>query len=104
MLTDALIEDNVIYNNGRNGINADGLQSSTIENNLIYNYPSFGICLYQIDACKAQPKQHHREQHYRCWQSTGAPAAIRILDGSTGNTILNNILLGGRRDHVRISS
>ena len=45
-VSNALIADNVIYNNGQNGINADGLQNSTIVNNLIYNYANYGICLY----------------------------------------------------------
>ena len=49
LVTNALIEDNVIYGNGQNGINADGLQNSVIENNLIYNYQDFGICLYQVN-------------------------------------------------------
>ena len=43
LVTNALIKNNLIYNNGQNGINADGLQTSTIENNLIYNYGSYGI-------------------------------------------------------------
>ena len=50
LVTDALIEDNVIYSNGQNGINCDGIQSSVMANNLIYNYQSYGIALYQIDA------------------------------------------------------
>src|SRR5204863_5908523 len=62
VVTHALIANNVIYNNGTtdvgNGINADGLQNSVIENNLIYNLnagngstgPKHGIVLYQIDA------------------------------------------------------
>jgi hypothetical protein len=45
LVTNALIADNFIYNNGQNAINCDGLQSSTIANNLIYGYQGFGIAL-----------------------------------------------------------
>ena len=48
-VSNSLIAGNVIYNNGQNGINADGLQNSTIVNNLIYNYAGYGICLYYGD-------------------------------------------------------
>src|SRR5262249_19527798 len=50
LVSGALIEDNQIFNNGQNGINADGLCNSTVRNNLIYGYDSYGICLYRIDA------------------------------------------------------
>jgi parallel beta-helix repeat protein len=49
----ALVEDNIIYNNGSlggSGINGDGVQNSIIRNNLLYNNHSSGISLYQIDA------------------------------------------------------
>lgn len=49
----ARIEDNVIYDNGTgggSGINMDGVQDSTIQNNLIYNEHGTGIALFQIDA------------------------------------------------------
>jgi parallel beta-helix repeat protein len=58
----ALIAGNLIYANGQNGINADGLEFSTIQNNVIYKNARNGIELYQIDA----------------------------LGGSTGNIIVNN--------------
>jgi hypothetical protein len=59
-----LIAGNVIHGNGQNGINADGIESSTIENNVIYGNSHDGIELYQIDA----------------------------LGGSTGNVIVNNTI------------
>ena len=62
--TDITIAGNLIYGNGQNGINADGIQSSTIENNVIYDNARNGIELYQIDA----------------------------YGGSTGNVIVNNTI------------
>ncbi len=54
LVTHALIEQNVIYNNGPtqpgNGINGDGVQNSVIQNNLIYGNSKEGIALYRSDA------------------------------------------------------
>jgi hypothetical protein len=103
IVTNALIENNVIYNNGQNGINADGLQSSTIENNLIYGYAKYGICLYQIDA-GGPSKNNVIVNNTIVSTKSGAGAAVRILDGGTGNTLYNNILLGGGGVALRLSS
>ena len=104
LITNALIENNLIYNNGQNGINADGLQGSTIENNLIYNYADYGICLYQIDAGGPSQNNVIVNNTIDSGTSTGTGGSIRILDGSTGNTILNNILLDGSSVVYRISA
>ncbi|MBO0881440.1 MAG: DUF4082 domain-containing protein [Mycobacterium sp.] len=103
LVTHALIEGNQIYNNGQNGINADGIQSSVIRNNLIYGYQNFGIALYQIDAAGGS-KNNTILNNTIAAPASGAGAAVRILDGSTGNTLLNNILLGGSGITYRISS
>jgi PKD repeat protein len=103
LVTHALIENNLIYNNGQNGINADGLQSSVIENNLIYGYQNYGIALYQIDASDGS-KNNVIVNNTIVSTVSGAGAAVRILDGGTGNTILNNILLGGSGVALRISN
>ena len=103
LVTDALIENNLIYDNGQNGINGDGLQSSTIENNLIYNYSDYGICLFQSDA-GGPSIDNLIVNNTIVGTSTTNDGAIRILDGGTGNTILNNILLDGSGNTYRISS
>jgi hypothetical protein len=103
LLTNALIEGNQIYNNGQNGINADGLQSSVIRNNLIYGYQGYGIVLYQIDA-SAGGKNNVIADNTIVSTVTGAGAALRFENGSTGNTVLDNILLGGGGITYRISS
>ena len=104
LVTNALIENNLIYNNGQNGINADGLQNSTIENNLIYNYASYGICLYQSDAGGPSINNVIVNNTIDSGTSTGTDGAIRILDSSTGNTILNNILQDGSTIAYRIAA
>ena len=75
-----MIKNNVIYDNGQNGINADGLQSSTIENNLIYNYANYGICLYQIDAGAGSKNNVIVNNTIYSGTSTGTGGSIRILD------------------------
>lgn len=53
IISGALVEGNVVYNNGTgggSGINMDGVQNSVIKNNLLYNNHASGICAYQIDA------------------------------------------------------
>ena len=48
----ALIEDNVIYDNGFSGgaaINLDGVQQSRIQNNLLYGNHATGIALFRQD-------------------------------------------------------
>ncbi len=103
LVTNALIEDNLIFNNGQNGINADGLQSSTIENNLIYGYQNYGICLFMSNA-SAGSENNVIVNNTIVDTASASGSAIRILDGSTGNTIFNNILMGGSQGSIRISN
>lgn len=52
IITGAIIEDNIIFNNGSAGgagINLDGVQYSTIQNNLLYNNHASGIAMFQQD-------------------------------------------------------
>ena len=103
LVSGALIARNLIYSNGQNGINADGIQSSTIENNVIYGYDGFGIALYQIDA-SGPSSNNVIVNNTIVSTNSGAGAAVRILDGGTGNALLNNVLLGGSGIAYRISS
>ena len=103
-VSNALIADNVIYNNGQNGINADGLQNSTIVNNLIYNYAGNGICLYYQDSSGPSLNNIIVNNTIYSGTSSGTGGSIRILDASTGNTILNNILLDSSAIVYRISA
>ena len=50
LVTAALVEGNIIHDNGAgggSGINADGIQSSVIQNNLLYGNHGSGISLYR---------------------------------------------------------
>jgi hypothetical protein len=103
IVTNALIENNLFYNNGQNSINADGIQNSTIQNNLIYGYANYGICLYQIDA-GSPSKGNTIVNNTIVSTKTGAGAAFRVLNAGVNNTVLNNILLGGSNIALRVSA
>ncbi len=94
LVTHAQIMGNQIYNNPQNGINADGLQSSTVANNVIYGYTGYGIVLYQIDA-SGPGKDNVFVNNTIVSTKSGAGAAFRATNGSTPNTLYNNVLLGG---------
>ncbi|HEX5242894.1 MAG TPA: right-handed parallel beta-helix repeat-containing protein, partial [Tepidisphaeraceae bacterium] len=91
-----LVQDNVIYDNGGNGINCDGLVSSRIQNNVIYGNGNNGISLYQIDAATGSTNNiivNNTILDPSEW-------AIKLQDASTGNTIYNNILEGAANGSI----
>ena len=92
VIWEALVEGNVIYNNGTgggSGINGDGLVNSIIRNNLIYNTHSSGISLYQIDG--GEPATGNLVVGNTVIVASDGRWGLNIQDGSTGNTILNNV-------------
>jgi hypothetical protein len=119
-----LIAGNLIYKNGQNGINADGIESSTIENNVIYQNARNGIELYQIDAYGGSTSniivnntidqssvsggyaisisacQYDNQSSH----PTPAGCTTSTADTSTGNIAFNNVLLGGAGPTSTVSS
>jgi CARDB protein/parallel beta helix pectate lyase-like protein len=94
IITGAVVEANVIHGNGRtggSGINGDGVQSSRIVNNILYDNHASGISLYQIDG--GAPSRNNVVAHNTIVQAADARWAINIQDGSTGNHVVDNILL-----------
>jgi hypothetical protein len=68
LISEALVEDNVIHGNGvggGSGINMDGVTDSVVRNNLLYDNHASGISMYRIDGAT----------------------------GSTGNLVINNTIL-----------
>lgn len=101
VISDALVERNVIYGNGNgnpafgapggSAINCDGVQDSVIRNNLLWDNHKSGIALYRIDGGGGSSGNlvHSNTIH----MAGDARWALHISDGSTGNTVRNNILL-----------
>lgn len=93
LIQNALVEDNVIFDNGSgggSGINMDGGTGGVIRNNLLYGNHASGISLYRIDA--AAGATNNLVINNTIVQASDGRWAINISDGSTGNTLRNNIL------------
>ncbi|RIK76781.1 MAG: hypothetical protein DCC68_18650 [Planctomycetota bacterium] len=93
IISGALVENNVIFENGPgggSGINGDGLQSSTIRNNLLYDNHASGISLYQIDG--AEGAKNNVVVNNTIVQASNGRWALNIQGPSTGNRVYNNIL------------
>ncbi len=93
LISNVLIERNVIYGNGRaggSGINCDGVTDSVIRNNLLYDNHASGISLYHIDA--AAGASGNLVVNNTIHNAADARWCININSGSTGNTVANNIL------------
>jgi hypothetical protein len=94
IITGALVSGNIIFNNGVGGgaaINFDGVQKSTIQNNLIYNNHSAGIAIYRHDG--AAPPRDDVIVNNTILMSENARWAISIVDGSSNIYVGNNIVL-----------
>ncbi len=94
LIIGALIAGNIIHDNGAgaggSAINLDGVQSSTIENNLLYNNHSSGISLFKIDG--AAGSINNVVVNNTFVMASDARWVLNIQGGSTGNTIFDNIL------------
>ena len=93
LILNALVEKNVIYDNGRqggSGINGDGVQNSKILNNVLYNNHASGISLYRIDG--ADGARNNLVAHNTIIMAADGRWALNIQNGSTGNRAFNNIL------------
>jgi parallel beta-helix repeat protein len=92
IISGALVEGNVIYDNGTaggSGINCDGVQNSVIRNNIIYNEHSSGISLYQIDG--GDSSKNNLVVNNTVLVASDGRWGLNVSDGSTGNTVRNNI-------------
>ena len=93
IISGALVEGNVIYDNGvggGSGINADGVQNSRFQNNLIYSAHASGLSLYRIDG--GGGSSNNLVVNNTIVVATDGRWALNIQSGSTGNTVRNNIL------------
>lgn len=93
VILNAILENNIIYNNAANGINGDGVPGAIIQNNLICGNTKHGICLYRIDA--ALDSTNCLIVNNSIVGPSSAGAAIQLVNASTGAIIFNNVLIGG---------
>jgi MYXO-CTERM domain-containing protein len=94
LISNALVEGNLIYDNGSAGgsaINGDGVVNAVIQNNVLDGNHASGVSLYQIDG--GAPSTGNLVINNTIRMATNARFAINIQNNSTGNTLRNNILL-----------
>ncbi|MGB5289275.1 MAG: right-handed parallel beta-helix repeat-containing protein [Ignavibacteriaceae bacterium] len=94
IISNAEVEGNILHDNGYGGgsaINMDGVQDSEIFNNLIYNNHATGIAMYQIDGGDAS--KNNKVYNNTVIQPSDGRWCIISVNGSTGNTLYNNILI-----------
>jgi len=95
IISNAVVEGNVIYGNGvggGSGINCDGVQNSTIRNNLIYDTHASGISLYRIDG--GGGSSGNLVVNNTVVVAADGRWALNIQNGSVNNTVRNNIFYG----------
>ncbi len=91
VISDAIVEENVIFGNGLaggSGINCDGVQSSIIRNNLIFDTHASGISLYRIDG--GAPSTGNQVLNNTVHVADDGRWGLNVRNASTGNTVRNN--------------
>jgi hypothetical protein len=90
----ALVENNIIYENGTgggSGINMDGVANSVVRNNLLYNNHASGISLYQIDG--GSGSHDNRVLNNTIVMASNGRWGINIPNtNDTNNKLFNNII------------
>jgi len=94
IISHALVENNVIYENGTgggSGINMDGVTDSIVRNNLLYNNHASGISLYQIDG--GSGSHDNRVLNNTIVMAADGRWGINIPNpNDTNNKLFNNII------------
>ena len=104
IITGALLENNIIYNNGAGGggaMNLDGVQDSVVRNNLLFNNHASGVICFKIDG--AQGPRGMQILHNTIDMAADARWALSLLNTTGSNYVRNNILLarGSTRGGLR---
>lgn len=94
IISNAVVEENVIYGNGKkggSGINMDGVHDSIVRNNLLYGNFASGISMF--GEYGAEPSRRNLVVNNTIVQAAGSRWAINLKQEATGNRLLNNILI-----------
>jgi Right handed beta helix region/Protein of unknown function (DUF1565)/Domain of unknown function (DUF4214) len=96
IITGALVERNVVYNNGAGGggaINLDGVQDSVVRNNLLYNNHATGITNFRQDG--AEGPRGMQILHNTIDMPADGRWAL-LLSATTGRNVVRNNVLHNR--------
>jgi hypothetical protein len=95
IITDALVEENIIYENGAGGaagINLASVRDSIFRNNLLYQNHATGIAGWDDEAGPQFGTRRNQIVNNTIVQAADGRFAIVLVNGSRDNTIVNNIL------------
>jgi len=99
IISNAVVEKNVIYGNGGgsaytagggSAINADGVQNSVFRNNLLYDNHATGIALFQIDG--GGPSSGDTVVNNTVVNAANSRYALLVANGAVNSTLFNNIV------------
>jgi hypothetical protein len=108
VISHAIVESNIIHDNGGgsafttgggSGINADGVQESDFQNNLLYNNHASGIALFRIDG--GGGSIGNKIANNTVINASNARWVLEINGGSTDNTAFNNIFWNNNSSSAR---
>jgi hypothetical protein len=97
VVTGLVIDDNIVEgkqatNGPQNGFSLDGVQSSVIENNIIYGILRNGIRAFQVDGAEG-PKNLRIMNNAIVVPSISSGWAVKISEDGGGHVVFNNVLL-----------
>jgi MYXO-CTERM domain-containing protein len=90
LISNWLIEGNVVHGCGSAGFNLDGVINGVLQNNLVYDSAKGGITLFQGDG--AQASHDNVIVNNTIFNPAGSRAALQVADGANNNVVFNNIL------------
>ena len=100
IISGAVVEDNIVWNNGAGGggaINLDGVQDSIIRNNLLYGNHASGITNFQIDG--AAGPSGMQIVNNTIDMASDSRWALLFKSSAGGNFVRNNILSNRNPNH-----
>ena len=89
IISNLVIENNIIHDNGQNGLNMDGVQDTLVQNNVIYGNTLNGIRAYVIDGSEGPRNLTIVNNTFHV--PTGGGWCVRVTDYQ-GLVVFNNIL------------
>jgi hypothetical protein len=98
MITGGLVEDNLIYENGRLGgaaVNMDGVENTVVRNNLIFNNQAGGIVSFHVDGARSGAGNQFCGNTVYFAPGAGR-YALSINETAGGAVVRSNVLVCGR--------
>ena len=91
IISGVVLDSNIIYNVRFNGISMDGVQNTTVQNNVIYAVSRSGVRAFRIDGGGGPRNLRFINNTMHLTSSGGGP--VKISEDLGGHVLFNNILL-----------